>query len=90
LDPNSLPARVGLAEAWRHLGRRDEARQQAALALQQHPEEEEAHIETAVMLGLDRHYAEAVQHLLKALAKEPDHPTAYQQLAVCLAAMGQH
>jgi tetratricopeptide (TPR) repeat protein len=90
LDPNSLPARVGLAEAWRRLGHRGEARQQAALALQQHPDEAEAHIETAVMLGLDRHYAEAVQHLLKALNKEPDHPTAYQQLAVCLAAMGQH
>ena len=90
LDANSLSARVGLAEAWRRLGRLDEAHQQAALALQQHPDEAEAHIETAVMLGLDRHYAEAVQHLLKAVAKEPDHPTAYQQLAVCLAAMGQH
>ena len=60
------------------------------LALQQHPDEAEAHIEMAVMLGLDRHYAEAVQHLSKAVAKAPDHPTAYQQLAACLALMGQH
>ena len=90
LDTNSLPARVGLAEAWRRLGRRDEARQQAALALQQHPDEAEAHIETAVMLGLDHHYAEAVQHLVKAVTEAPDHPTAYQQLAACLAPMGQH
>jgi protein O-mannosyl-transferase len=89
LDPNCLPARVGLAEAWRALGRLDEARQQAALALQQHPEEAEAHIETAVMLGIDHHYAEAAQHLVKAVEAAPDHPTAYQQLAACLAPMGQ-
>jgi tetratricopeptide (TPR) repeat protein len=90
LDANSLLARVGLAEAWRRLGRRDEAHQQAALALEQHPEEAEAHIETAVMLGLDRRYAEAVPHLLKAVTQAPDHPTAYQQLAVCLAPIGAH
>ena len=90
LDANCLSARVGLAEAWHCLGRRDEARQQAALVLQQHPDEAEAHIETALMLGRDGCYAEAVQHLLKAVAKEPDHPTAYQQLAACLALMGQH
>ncbi len=83
LDANSLPARVGLAEAWRRLGRRDEARRQAELALEQHPEEAEAHIEMGLMLGLDHQYPEAVQHLLKAVAKAPDHPTAYQQLA-CL------
>jgi tetratricopeptide (TPR) repeat protein len=90
LDTNSLPARVGLAEAWHRLGRLEEARQQAALVLQQHPDEAEAHIETALMLGRDRRYAEAVQHLLKAVTQEPDHPTAYEQLAACLAAMGQH
>ncbi len=90
LDAHSLPARVGLAEAWRRLGRLDEAQQQAALALQQHPDEAEAHIETAVMLGLDHHYAEAVPHFMKAVTVAPDHPTAYQQLAVCLAPMGQH
>jgi tetratricopeptide (TPR) repeat protein len=90
LDTNSLPARVGLAEAWRHLGRGEEARQQAELALQQHPDEAEAHIEMAVMRGLDHRYAEAVQHLLQAVTEAPDHPTAYQQLAACLAQMGQH
>lgn len=90
LDVSSLPARVGLAEAWRRLDRRDDARQQAALALQQHPDEAEAQIETGVLLGLDRHYSEAVPHLRLAVAKAPDHPTAYQQLAVCLAPMGEH
>ena len=90
LDADSLVARVGLAEAWRRMGRIDEAHQQADLALQQHPDEAEAHIETGVMLGLEHHYAEAVQHLVKAVAVAPDHPTAYQQLAVCLAQMGQH
>ena len=85
LDTNSLPARVGLAEAWRRLGRGNEARQQAELALQQHPDEAEAHIEMAVIQGLDHHYAEAAQHLMQAVAQAPDHPTAYQQLAVCLA-----
>ena len=90
LNADSLPARVGLAEAWRRLGRRDEAHEQAALALQQHPDAAEAHIETAVMLGLDHHYEEAVQHLVKAVAAAPDHPTAYQQLAVCLAPLRQN
>jgi tetratricopeptide (TPR) repeat protein len=90
LDADSLVARVGLAEAWRRMGRIDEGRQQADLALQQHPDEAEAHIETGVMLGLEHHYAEAVQHLAKAVTAAPDHPTAYQQLAVCLAQMGQH
>jgi tetratricopeptide (TPR) repeat protein len=90
LDPDSLPARVGLAEAWRRLGRSEEAHQQAALALQQHPEEAEAHIETAVMLALDHHYPEAVQHVLQAIAKVPDNPGVYQQLAGCLARMDQH
>ena len=90
LDTNSLPARVGLAEAWRKLGRSEEAHQQAALALQQHPDEANAHTEAAVMLSLDQRYPEAVQHLTKALAQAPDHPTAYQQLAACLALMGQH
>jgi tetratricopeptide (TPR) repeat protein len=89
LDANSLPARVGLAEAWRRLGRLDEAHQQAALALQQHPDAAEAHIETGVMLGFEHHYAEAVQHLVKAVTAAPDHPGAYQQLAVCLAPLGQ-
>jgi len=90
LDTNCLPARVGLAEAWRRLGRGEEAHQQATLALQQHPDEAEAHIEEAIILGLDHHYPEAVEHLRQALAREPDHPTAYQQLAACLAFMGQH
>jgi tetratricopeptide (TPR) repeat protein len=89
LDPNCLRARVGLAEAWRRLGRLDEAHQQAALALQQHPDAAEAHIETGVMLGFEHHYVEAVQHLLKAVTAAPDHPGAYQQLAVCLAPLGQ-
>jgi tetratricopeptide (TPR) repeat protein len=89
LDTNCLPARVGLAEAWYRLGRLDEARQQAALALQQHPDQAEAHIETALMLARDHRYAEAVQHLSKAVAQAPDHPAACHQLAVCLAAMGQ-
>jgi protein O-mannosyl-transferase len=89
LDANSLAARVGLAEAWRRLGRLDEAHQQAALALQQHPDAAEAHIETGVMLGFEHRYAEAVQHLVKAVTAAPDHPTAYQQLAVCLAPLGQ-
>ena len=89
LDTNSLPARVGLAEAWRKLGRSEEAHQQAALAVQQHADEANAHTEAAVLLSLDQRYPEAVQHLTKALAQAPDHPTAYQQLAACLALMGQ-
>jgi tetratricopeptide (TPR) repeat protein len=90
LDANSLPARVGLAESWRRLGRLDEAHQQAALALQQHPDEAEAHIEMGIMLVLDHNYPEAVKHFLKAVATAPDHPAAFQPLAVCLARMGQH
>ena len=90
LDATSLSARVGLAEAWRRLGRGDDARQQAELALQQHPNEAEGHIELAVILGFDHRYTEAVQHLLQAVSIAPDHPTAYQQLAACLAQIGQH
>jgi tetratricopeptide (TPR) repeat protein len=89
LETNSLPARVGLAEAYRLLGRRDDARRQAELALQQHPDRAEAHVEMAGLLGLDHQYPEAVQHLLQATARAPDHPTAYQQLAACWARMGQ-
>jgi len=40
-------------------------------------------------LSLDRRYPEAVEHLRQALAEAPDHPTAGQQLAACLAFMGQ-
>lgn len=90
LDPDSLPARVGLAESYRRLGRGQEAHQQAALALQQHPREAAAHTQAALLLSLDRRYPEAVQHLRQALAEAPDHPTAGQQLAACLALMGQH
>src|SRR5207249_707861 len=35
-------------------------------------------------------YADAVALLRQALADSPDHPTAYQTLAVCLAGLGQH
>ncbi len=90
LDTNSLPAQVGLAEAWRKLGRSEAARQQTALALQQHPDEAQAHTQAAILLSLDRQYPAAVHHLRKALAAAPDHPAAYQQLAACLALMGQH
>ena len=90
LDAHSLSARVGLAEAWRHLGRSEEARQQAEIALQQHPGEAQAHTEMAIILSLPGQYAEAVQHLSQAVAQAPDHPTAYQQLAACLARLGQH
>ncbi|HOC56794.1 MAG TPA: tetratricopeptide repeat protein [Verrucomicrobiota bacterium] len=90
LDANSLRARVGLAEAWRRLGRGQEAHQQAALALQRHPREAAAHAQAALLLSLDRRYPEAVDHLRQALAQAPDHPTAGQQLAACLAFMGQH
>jgi protein O-mannosyl-transferase len=44
----------------------------------------------AVILGFDHRYTEAVQHLLQAVSIAPDHPTAYQQLAACLAQIGQH
>jgi tetratricopeptide (TPR) repeat protein len=90
LDTNSLAGRVGLAEAWRQMGRGQEARQQAELALQQHPGEAAAHTEMAVMLSVDGHYAEAVRHLLQAVTEAPDHLMAYQQLAACLTQMGQH
>ena len=89
LDPQALTARVGLAEAWRHLGRAEEARQQADLALQQHPREAEALMESAAMLGLERRYDEAVRHSMQAISEAPDHPGAYQQLAACLALAGQ-
>lgn len=89
LNPNSLPARVGLAEALRELGREKEARQQADLALREHPRAAEALMESAAMLGLDRRYPEAVQHLMQAVREAPDHPGAYQQLAGCLALAGQ-
>ena len=90
LDPNSLTARVGLAEAWRCLGRTEEAHQQSALAVQQHPDKAAAHTEAAVLLGLDRRYPEAVEHVLQAIKIAPDAAGAYQQLAGCLALMGQH
>ncbi len=90
LDTNSLPARVGLAEALRELGRGEDARQQADLALQQHPRAAEALMESAAMLGLERRYPEAVQLLTQAVHESPDHPWAYQQLAACLALAGQH
>jgi Flp pilus assembly protein TadD len=89
LDPQALTARVGLAEAWRHLGRGEEARQQADLALQQHPREAEALMESAAMLGLERRYDDAVRHSMQAISEAPDHPGAYQQLAACLALAGQ-
>ena len=41
------------------------------------------------MLSLERHYAEAVPYLQRAVAEAPDHPTAYQQLAACLALLLQ-
>ena len=90
LETNSLPARFGLAEAWRQLGRGAEARQQAEQALREHPEEAEAQIEMGLMLSLEHRYPEAVQHLSQAVAKAPDHPTADQQLATCLAPLGLH
>jgi spermidine synthase len=43
-----------------------------------------------IMLVLDHNYPEAVKHFLKAVATAPDHPAAFQPLAVCLARMGQH
>jgi len=89
LDTNSLPARVGLAEALNHLGRHEEAWQQTTLALQQHPEATEAHTQAAAMLGRDGRYDEAVTHLRQALTRAPDHPTAYEQLAACLARAGR-
>jgi tetratricopeptide (TPR) repeat protein len=89
LDPHSLRARVGLAEALRRLGRSEEAREQAVLALKDHPEAAEALAENAVLLAFGRNYAEAVPLLLKAVTNAPDSPSVYQQLAACLAAAGQ-
>jgi tetratricopeptide (TPR) repeat protein len=89
LDTNSLTARIGLASAFNNLSRREEARRETTLMLQQHPQEGEAHIEAAVTLGLDGHYEEAVEHLRQAVTQEPDHPTGYEQLSACLAKLGR-
>jgi tetratricopeptide (TPR) repeat protein len=85
LETNSLSARVGLAKALDKLGQRDEAWQQTKLALQQHPQEAEAHTQAAGLLGLDHHYDEAIAHLRQALTEAPDHLTAHEQLAACFA-----
>jgi len=89
LETNAVTARIQLAEALRRLGRNEEAHQQLSLAEQQHPERAEVNTEAALMLSLERHYAEAVRYLKRAVAEAPDHPTAYQQLAACLALMQQ-
>ena len=67
LQTNSLTARVGLAKALDKLGRHEEAWQQTALALEEHPQEAEAHTQEAAMLGLDHHYDAAIAHLKEAL-----------------------
>ncbi len=90
LDPNSLRGRVGLASALHDLGRRDEARKEAAALLQQHPDSGTALIESGILLTVDGHFDQAVVPLVKGLGLEPDDPIAYGQLAICLARLGRH
>jgi tetratricopeptide (TPR) repeat protein len=85
LNPNSLPARVGLAKVLTSLGRQDDAWEQITLALRQHPDAADAHTQAAVILGLAHRYGEAITHLKQTVAAAPDHTTAYEQLAACFA-----
>ncbi|PYJ03278.1 MAG: hypothetical protein DME25_12640, partial [Verrucomicrobia bacterium] len=90
LDANYLRARVGLSEALDRLGRHHEARQQAALALAQHPDAAEAQIQSGVIQGEDGQYEQAVGRLRQGLDSAPDHPTAWHTLGVCLSRLSRH
>lgn len=84
LDPLSLHARVGLADALDRLGRHQEATQETIKALEQHPNRAEALIQRAINLTVDGKYPEAVEHLSRAVRQAPDHPAAWLQLGTCL------
>jgi Flp pilus assembly protein TadD len=87
LDPAALGAGVGLTDALNRTGQYADARKQAALTLQQHPEAPEALIQAAITMTIDNHYEEAVGYLRQAISHAPDHPAAYEQLAFCLNAL---
>src|SRR5205807_915020 len=90
LDPNYLPARTGLAEELIHVGSYAEARQQAELAVRQHPKDAEAHFQLASVMMITGQDIEAVEHFRQVLALAPDYLGAYQELGLCLSHLHLH
>jgi tetratricopeptide (TPR) repeat protein len=88
LEPNSLPAEIGLAQSYRGVHNYDEARGTLELAVRDHPR----NAETFTSLGdLDiemQSYDDAIHHLTAALALAPTDVEALDRLAVAYKAKG--
>jgi tetratricopeptide (TPR) repeat protein len=84
LDPKYLEARIGLIDSLERSGQHAEASQQVARALQQNPHDPEVLIRSAVNAVVEHRNQDGLQPLKEAIALAPDHPTAYQQLAILL------
>jgi tetratricopeptide (TPR) repeat protein len=83
LDPESIPALIGLARARRMLGRRREAEDCLARAVELDPRDPQLRYLLAVDMARDRRQAQAVAHLKACLELKPDHAEARELLDKC-------
>ena len=83
-DPSKGPLRSLCADAWRQLGRTNEARELVAQALEKFPNDPLSHLDAAMAAAEDARFDEALRHARQAQAVAPDHPMVARELVVLL------
>jgi tetratricopeptide (TPR) repeat protein len=89
LAPKDGDAHAGLLNSLIHSGNREEARRQAAVALEACPNDAGVEMQVGAVLGLDGKYEEAVAHFRRSIELAPDAPGPYLPLTTCLARLGK-